>query len=43
MAIEKVTYVEPADYFNSAMRKAARKWDKEHAKKQKAEKKGKKK
>ena len=32
MARKKVTYKEPASYFNAAMRKAAEDWDKEHKK-----------
>lgn len=35
MAVKKVTYVEPAAYFNKEMLKAADEWDKAHAKKQK--------
>lgn len=40
---KKVTYKEPASYFNAAMRKAARDWDKEQAKKEKKANKDKKK
>ena len=27
---KKITYVEPASYFNADMKKAAREWDKAH-------------
>lgn len=30
MATKRVGYKEPAGYFNAAMLKAAREWDKEH-------------
>lgn len=44
MAIKKVTYKEPSDYFTPGMLKAAEEWEKEKkAKKQKAEKQEKKK
>ena len=33
MAKKKITYKEPASYFNSDMRKAADDWEKENAKK----------
>lgn len=36
MASKKVTYKEPASYFNEDMRKAAEKWDKENKDKKKA-------
>ncbi len=34
MAVKKVFYKEPDDYFSPGMRKVAEKWDKENAKKQ---------
>lgn len=33
MAVKKVIYKEPADYFTPAMKKAAAKWERENAKK----------
>ena len=36
MATKKVGYVEPSDYFNAAMLKAAREYDAEQKKKAKA-------
>lgn len=35
MATKQVGYKEPASYFNADMRKAAKEWDKEQAKKKK--------
>ncbi len=35
MATKKVTYVEPEDYFNADMKKAAAEWDKKNAAKAK--------
>ena len=39
MATKQVGYKEPAGYFNAAMRKAARDWDKAHKDDGKAQKK----
>ena len=39
MARKTATYKEPASYFNEGMKKAAEKWDKEHAAKKPAVKK----
>ena len=36
MAIKKETYVEPASYFNAAMKKAIKEYDKKKAAEQKA-------
>lgn len=36
MAVKKVTYVEPSNYFNADMKKAAREWEKEQKAKAKA-------
>lgn len=38
MAVKKVIYKEPADYFTPAMKKAAAKWERENAKKTDAKK-----
>lgn len=39
MAVKKVTYKEPSDYFTPSMRKAADEWEKANKKKQSAAKK----
>lgn len=38
MAVKRQTYVEPASYFNAAMKKADKEWDKKIAAEKKANK-----